>query len=502
MAIATELRQLIDYHNVRVYRLEGSELVPVAMQGQVGEYVDETPDQLRVAVGEGITGWVAEHGIAAEPRRRRRRPARRHHPRHRGRPRRVDAPRADDLRGPGPRRPRALEARPRPVHRRRPPAPRHLRQLRGAGDGQRRRDRASCASSRRRSSARSASQRELLQITESILTTLDGRVVLESITDRLGGLVACDNIAIEVVDPATGLLTPADRPGRARRRTTSLPWEPGETGIATWVVDHNEPAYVDDERHDPRVNHFRERGHPGRQPGRRAAARPRRRHRRPDDRAARASGNAFTDDEFELVQLFAAQVSIALQNAEVFQAVELRAQTDDLTGLLNHGTFEDRLERERSTRAQPFSLIMLDLDDFRDVNNRLGHQAGDQAAARDRDRTGARRSRHRPDLPLRRRRVHVPAARHRRRRRHGSSRSARPTRSAPSGGGITAPRSGSPPTRRWRRPPPRSSSPPTGPASSPSAAAVTGSPPRPRAWRSPPSSRSRSRPRSTRPGND
>ena len=94
-----------------------SDLIPVAMQGQVGEYVDETPDQLRVAVGEGITGWVAEHrdrpdtcGDAAE------RPAGRHDPGHRGRPRRVDAPRADDLRGPGPRRPRPLEARPQPVH--------------------------------------------------------------------------------------------------------------------------------------------------------------------------------------------------------------------------------------------------------------------------------------------------------------------------------------------------------------------------------------------------
>ena len=51
-------------------------------------------------------------------------------------------------------------------------------------------------------------QRELLQITESILTTLDARGVLESITDRLGRLIVCDNIAIEVVDPATGLLTP------------------------------------------------------------------------------------------------------------------------------------------------------------------------------------------------------------------------------------------------------------------------------------------------------
>ena len=64
LAIATELRQLIDYHNVRVYRLVGEDLIPVAMLGQVGEYVDETPDQLRVDLGEGITGWVAEHRIA------------------------------------------------------------------------------------------------------------------------------------------------------------------------------------------------------------------------------------------------------------------------------------------------------------------------------------------------------------------------------------------------------------------------------------------------------
>ena len=55
-------------------------------------------------------------------------------------------------------------------------------------------------------------------------------------------------------------------------------------------------------------------------------------------------GNTFSAEEFELVQLFAAQVSIALQNAEVFQAVEIRARTDDLTGLLNHGTFQEWLE--------------------------------------------------------------------------------------------------------------------------------------------------------------
>jgi len=63
-AICLELRQLIDYHNVRVYRVYGEDMVPVAWRGEIGEYTGEDVGQLRLRVGEGITGWVAEHGVA------------------------------------------------------------------------------------------------------------------------------------------------------------------------------------------------------------------------------------------------------------------------------------------------------------------------------------------------------------------------------------------------------------------------------------------------------
>ena len=106
-------------------------------------------------------------------------------------------------------------------------------------------------------------------------------------------------------------------------------------------------------------------------------------------------GRVFSDDEFELVQLFAAQASIALQNAEVHLAVAQRAQTDVLTGLLNHGTFVQHMDA-LITAAEPFSLVMLDLDHFKPVNDSMGHQAGDLllkqvaqaivAASRDSDR--------------------------------------------------------------------------------------------------------------------
>ena len=126
------------------------------------------------------------------------------------------------------------------------------------------------------------------------------------------------------------------------------PWEPGETGVATWVVEHNEPVLRRDERTDPRVNHFRDDTDEGLDGslivvplrGRGGAIGVLTIERL-------GLGNTFTAEEFELVQLFAAQVSIALQNAEVFQAVEIRARTDDLTGLLNHGTFQRVARRER-----------------------------------------------------------------------------------------------------------------------------------------------------------
>ena len=184
-------------------------------------------------------------------------------------------------------------------------------------------------------------------------------------------------------------------------------------------------------------------------------------------------GNPFSAEEFELVQLFAAQVSIALQNAEVFRDVEIRAQTDGLTGLLNHATFEEHLGRAVRDGA-PFGLIMLDLDDFRAVNDSMGHQAGDEHPARDRrapssgpaatptssSATAATSSRSCCRTP-------TPPAR-------GRSPNGRRRRSSGLGAVRSPPRSASRPSRSTARRRPTSCSPPTARASSPSAVAAIG----------------------------
>ena len=63
-AITEELRTILNYHNCRVYVLEedGRTLMPVAFRGEIFyEYEHETLEELITTVGEGITGWVAEH---------------------------------------------------------------------------------------------------------------------------------------------------------------------------------------------------------------------------------------------------------------------------------------------------------------------------------------------------------------------------------------------------------------------------------------------------------
>jgi diguanylate cyclase (GGDEF)-like protein len=373
-SIATELRQLIDYHNARVYRLVDNDLVPVAMQGQVGEYVDETPDQLRVKLGEGITGWVAVNRIAqnlgnaaADPRAS------------------TVPGTQDDLDESMLLAPMLFDDQVLGVLvlsklglNRFSDDDLRLLVIYASFAAQAMANADTTEQLRKQTFAleqQLRGQRELIQITESILTTLDAPGVLESITDRLGRLIVCDNVAIEVLDPTTRLLTPLTARGIHAKQYLE-PWAQGETGVATWVVEHNEPVFITDERRDPRVNHWR--GEGGEIDGSLICVPLRGRGGAIGVLTIErlGAGNIFSPEEFDLVQLFAAQVSIALQNAEVFQAVEIRARTDDLTGLLNHGTFQEWLERTVRD-GTPFSLIMLDLDDFRNVNNDLGHQAGD-----------------------------------------------------------------------------------------------------------------------------
>jgi diguanylate cyclase (GGDEF)-like protein len=94
------------------------------------------------------------------------------------------------------------------------------------------------------------------------------------------------------------------------------------------------------------------------------------------------SNRIWQENEVLLLRTVADQVTIAVNHARLFAQTQQLALTDGLTGCFNRRSFELQLEKDLqlATRMrQPLSLIMLDVDHFKRVNDTHGHDAGDVA---------------------------------------------------------------------------------------------------------------------------
>jgi diguanylate cyclase (GGDEF)-like protein/putative nucleotidyltransferase with HDIG domain len=86
-------------------------------------------------------------------------------------------------------------------------------------------------------------------------------------------------------------------------------------------------------------------------------------------------------DRAEMCALLAAHVAASIDAAEALTRERRAAVTDPLTGVLNRRGLDERFDEElaRATRdGTPFSVLVLDLDDFKEVNDRSGHEVGDR----------------------------------------------------------------------------------------------------------------------------
>ncbi len=342
-AIVAEADRLIGHDTIRVYRVDHgtghvrADRVPRRVRG-IGA---ARRDVLRLRIGEGLTGWVAEHNQtirlgdarlgSARPAGRRRR---------RG-PESMLA-RADVVRVARARRDRRVQgrattssARTTSGRSRSSPATRRRRVVNAEAFGQVR-------SQQEELHHRLESQRRLLEVNERLLATLDPSGVLEMIADSLKVVVSYDALTVYRVDRATR--TRRAVLARDRFADVILAYEgPIDGGVTGWVIDHGEALLANDVHLDPRSIQIP--GTPeepesmivcplfvgGEVIGTLNLA------RMGEDEAH------FSRDELELVQLFAGQASIALRNAEAHGAVMTRAEHDALTGLLNHGAFQREL---------------------------------------------------------------------------------------------------------------------------------------------------------------
>src|SRR5688500_13154085 len=226
------------------------------------------------------------------------------------------------------------------------------------------------------------SYRRLADVFHDVLSEQSLDSLLVRIADTLAEIVPYEALHIYEADEAKRELVPALVRSEWASEILSERFPFGE-GITGWAVEHREPVLSNQAHLDPRVQFV---------PG------------TPVDPEAlivvplvargllkgtlnvyRIGEDAcFSEQEFELAQRFGDAAALALDNAHGRARLEHQAQTDSLTGLYNHRYFHERLRRELtrgSSAHESVGLVMMDIDDFKKVNDVYGHGVGDQMLA-------------------------------------------------------------------------------------------------------------------------
>lgn len=90
------------------------------------------------------------------------------------------------------------------------------------------------------------------------------------------------------------------------------------------------------------------------------------------------------DDFIDFLNLFAELSSSSIMNSIAYKSIESDSLTDKLTGLQNRRSFDRKIKEmieECASKKEPVSVMMIDIDNFKDYNDKKGHQKGDEALA-------------------------------------------------------------------------------------------------------------------------
>jgi diguanylate cyclase (GGDEF)-like protein len=370
--VVEETRRIIDYHNARVYLLEApDDVVPIAFAGTVGAYEQVDFSLLRTKLGEGFTGWVALHGepllindANLDPRGQ-------------------NIPGTDDV-----------DESMLVVPMRYDQAIVGVITLSKLGIGQFDADdlrllailadQAATAVESARLLARTqdlaGELRRLLDMSAELSESLDPRQVANLMAGHLAKAMGVDECAISYWDRATGRVDSLGYYPLTKVEEMDPWYDVSEFPETLRVLERQEAVIVDadDPDADPaEVRLLLQEGNkvlamlPLVVKGQSIGL---------VELFARTS-ISFDAERLALGRTMANEAAMALENARLYEDARNLADRDPLTGFFNHRFLHERLGEEivRAQRGRrPVSLLMLDLDDFKLVNDTFGHLFGDR----------------------------------------------------------------------------------------------------------------------------
>jgi len=221
--------------------------------------------------------------------------------------------------------------------------------------------------------------KRLAEIFHDVLSEQSLDALLDRIADTLAELIPYEDVHIYEADEVKRELIPVLARSKWADEVMSETFSFGE-GITGWAVEHREAVLANNAHLDPRVRFVP--GTPVEPEALIAVPLIARGQLKGTLNIYRVGEDAeFTDEEFLLATRFGDAAALALDNAHIRAHLEHQAETDALTGLYNHRAFHDRLRQalmRASAEHGTVALVMLDLDDFKKVNDIYGHGIGDQ----------------------------------------------------------------------------------------------------------------------------
>lgn len=223
------------------------------------------------------------------------------------------------------------------------------------------------------------SYRHLAEVFHEVLSEQSLDTLLSRIAVTLKALIDYDALVVYEADEVQRLLVPL----MARDEYVEQIMRervPFGTGITGWAVERREPVLANQAHLDPRAQFVE--GTPVEAEALISIPLVARRSIKGVLNIFRVGEDAsFTHEEFELATRFGDAAALAFDNAQRRTQLEVAAQTDSLTGLFNHRYFHERLRAEltRTSRTHDsVALMVIDIDDFKRINDVFGHATGDE----------------------------------------------------------------------------------------------------------------------------
>jgi len=214
----------------------------------------------------------------------------------------------------------------------------------------------------------------LFEIGKAIGSEDDLASLLSNISELVCELVEADACSVALLDPERNCLLTKAAFGLGHDRIEEISFRPGE-GVAGWVMEHKRPALIGEVTEDPRFVVFPNTPTPIRS----MACVPLMARDEPVGSLTATSvlTDAFGENDVDLLSFVARTIALDVENARLRKT----SVTDPLTGAYNREFLQQRLPAELAharQKGRPLSVAMIDVDHFKAVNDRFGHDIGDR----------------------------------------------------------------------------------------------------------------------------